>query len=176
LAASDRAEPRRGAYLAGLTLLARRELSEAQVRQRLTRRGYDADDIDSAVARLKDERALDDRRVATAIARTETGIRGRGRLRVRRQIEAAGIRGELVEQALDEVFADIDGDALLAAALERRLRGRPHIEDDREFQRLYRYLAAQGFDSDRIVALLRSRRSRGAGSHAKLPQRQDEDQ
>jgi regulatory protein len=147
-------------YLAGLTLLARRELSEAQIRQRLSRRGYEAGDIETAIARLKAERALDDLRVAHAIARTETRIRGRGRLRVKRQIEAAGITKELAQQAVDAVFEEVDSDALLAAALERRLRGRPHIEDDREFQRLYRYLATQGFDSDRIVALLRSRRSR----------------
>jgi regulatory protein len=146
------------AYLAGLQLLARRELSEAQIRHRLARRGHQPEDVDIAVARLRAERALDDRRVAVAIARTETRVRGRGRLRVKRQIEAAGISGTLAQEAMDEVFADLDPDALLTTALERRLRGRTTIADDREFQRLFRYLAAQGFDSDRILAVLRSRR------------------
>jgi regulatory protein len=146
------------AYLAGLQLLARRELSEAQVRQRLARRGYETTDIDAAIARLLEERALDDRRVAAAIAHTESRVRGRGKLRVRRQIEAAGISASLAQAAVDEAFADVDSDALLAAAVERRLRGRATIADAREFQRLYRYLVTQGFDSDRIVAALRSRR------------------
>jgi len=146
------------AYIAGLSMLARRELSERQVRQRLMRRGHEASDIDAAVTRLREERALDDRRVAEAIARTETRVRGRGRLRVKRQIEAAGIAPGLAEQAVDAVFADVDDDALLAAALERRLRGRDRIEDDRERQRLYRYLVTQGFESDKVLALLRSRR------------------
>jgi regulatory protein len=148
------------AYLAGLHLLARRELSEAQIRQRLARRGYATEDIDTAVTRLRDERALDDRRVASAIAHTETRVRGRGRLRVRRRIEAAGISAALAQDAVDAVFADIDPDALLAAALDRRLRGRATIEDDREFQRLFRYLSGQGFEHDRILALLRHHRSR----------------
>jgi regulatory protein len=146
------------AYVAGLQLLARRELSEAQIRQRLTRKGYQPEDIESAVTRLRDERALDDRRTAMAIARTETRVRGRGRLRVKRQIEAAGISGALAQEAVDEVFADVDSDALLVAAIERRLRGRTAIADDREFQRLFRYLGAQGFESDRVLAALRSRR------------------
>jgi regulatory protein len=146
------------AYLAGLQLLARRELSEAQIRQRLTRRHYPPDEIDTAVVRLRAERALDDRRVATAIAHTETRLRGRGRLRVKRQIEAAGITGTLAEEAVEHVFADLDSEALLSAALERRLRGRPTIADDREFQRLFRYLVAQGFEHDRVLAALRSRR------------------
>jgi len=148
------------AYVAGLRLLGRRELSEAQVRQRLARRGYTEDEIEAAVARLLEERALDDRRVAAAIAHTETRVRGRGRLRVKRQIEAAGISTPLAQDAVDAVFSEIDGDQLLAAALEKRLRGRPAIADDREFQRLYRFLITQGFDTDRVVALLRSRRSR----------------
>ena len=147
------------AYLAGLQLLARRELSETQIRQRLTRRGHQPDDIDAAVARLRQERALDDRRVAMAIAHTQTRLRGRGRLRVRREIEATGISGTLAQEAVDEVFADLDADALLVAALERRLHGRTVIADDREFQRLFRYLTAQGFESDRVLTALR--RTRG---------------
>lgn len=162
------------AYLAGLQLLARRELSEAQVRQRLTRKGYQPPDIDAAVGRLRAERALDDRRVATAIARTETRVRGRGRLRVKRQIEAAGITSALAQEAIDEVFADVDAEGLLAAALERRLRGRTAIADDREFQRLFRYLTAQGFESDRVLAALRARRSREIGSHATPPKLDEE--
>ncbi len=124
------------AYLAGLQLLARRELSEAQLRQRLARRKYAEDEIDTAIARLGEERALDARRVALAIAQTETRIRGRGRLRVKRQIEAAGIDASLAEHAVEQVFGEIDSEALLTAALDRRLRGRDGIADDREFQRL----------------------------------------
>jgi regulatory protein len=148
------------AYLAGLQLLARRELSEAQVRQRLSRRGHPTEDIDTAIARLLEERALDDRRVASAIASTQVRVRGRGRLRVKRQIEAAGISSTLAQAATDAAFAEIDSDALLIAALEKRLRGRSTIADEREFQRLFRYLVAQGFDHDRVISSLRSRRAK----------------
>ena len=73
-----------------------------------------------------------------------------------RQIEAAGISPSIAKRVVDETFAAIDGDALLAQALARRLRGRTRIEDDREFQRLYRYLLGQGFEPDRVMALLRT--------------------
>src|SRR5881396_1758661 len=148
------------AYLDGLKMLARRELSEAQVRQRLARKDHDAEAIDAAVARLRDERALDDGRVAEAIARTETSIRRRGKLRVRMQIERAGIAKAVAKQAVDAVFDTIDDEALIEASLKKRLRGRDTIADDREYQRLYRYLAGQGFESERIVKLLTARRRR----------------
>jgi regulatory protein len=148
------------AYLDGLKMLARRELSEAQVRQRLARKEHDAEAIDAAVARLRDERALDDGRVAEAIARTETSVRRRGKLRVRMQIERAGIAKAVAKQAVDAVFDTIDDEALIEASLKKRLRGRDTIADDREYQRLYRYLAGQGFESERIVKLLTARRRR----------------
>jgi regulatory protein len=149
------------AYVAGLKMLGRRELSEAQIRQRLARRGHGTDDIEAAIVRLKADRSLDDARVAGAIARTGTSIRRHGRLRVKRQIQAAGIDPEIAARALDAVFAELDADALLEAALARRLAEDDTIADDREFQRLYRYLIARGFDADRVLALLRRRRRTG---------------
>jgi regulatory protein len=138
-------------------MLARRELSEAQVRQRLARRGHEIDAIDAAVARLREERAIDDERVAAAIARTETSIRRRGKLRVRRQIEHAGIAAPTARRAVDEVFGDLDNDAHLQASLAKRLRGRDTIADDKDFQRLYRYLVGQGFEPDQVMRALKAR-------------------
>ena len=143
------------AYVDGLKMLGRRELSEQQVRQRLARREYPQDEIDDAVARLREERAIDDRRVAEAIARTETGIRKRGKIRVRMQIERTGIARETAKAAIDEAFESIDDDALIEASLRKRLRGRDAIADDREFQRLFRYLVGQGFESDRVMKALK---------------------
>ena len=148
------------AYVDALKMLARRELSEAQLRQRLARRGHAADAVDAAVEKLRAERALDDARVAETIARTQSTVRGRGAHRVRREIEAAGIGRADAQRAVDDAFKDIDADALLEAALSRRLRGRDRIADDREFQRLYRYLVAQGFDVDRVVRALKARTRR----------------
>jgi regulatory protein len=148
----------RSAYVAALTMLSRRELSESQIRQRLARRQYEDDEIDEAVARLKEERAIDDARVAAAIARTQTSIKKRGKLRVTRHIQQAGIASGTAKRATDEVFADLDDEALLEAALAKRLRGRERAADDRELQRLYRFLIAQGFEPDSISRALRTRR------------------
>src|SRR3954470_20108939 len=51
-------------YIDGLKMLARRELSELQVRQRLARKGDDRDAIDAAVARVGEERGIDETRGA----------------------------------------------------------------------------------------------------------------
>jgi regulatory protein len=152
------------AYVDALKMLGRRELSEAQVRQRLARREHEPEQIDAAVERLKAERAIDDVRVAEAIARTETVVKRHGKLRVKRQIESAGIATATARRAVDDIFADTDDDTLIEAALAKRLRGRDRAKDDRELQRLFRYLIGQGFESDKVSKVLRSRRPlRGSG-------------
>lgn len=154
-------EPKASAYVYALVLLARRELSEAQVRQRLARKGHPISDIDEAVARLKEERAIDDARVAAAIARTETAIRRRGRVRVRRQLESAGIAPDTAKRALDDVFGGIDDRELIEAALQKRLHGRERAVDEREYRRIYRFLLSQGFEPDRVAHVMRARRPSG---------------
>ena len=139
-------------------MLARRELSEAQLRTRLARRRFEADDINEAVARLRRERALDDRRVALACARTETRLRQRGRVRVVRQIEAMGIARDVARAAVAEVFADLDEASLLEQALEKRLRHGVSLGDDAAVRRIHRHLIAQGFEPSRVSALIDSRR------------------
>jgi regulatory protein len=143
------------AYAAALKMLAARELSEAQVRQRLVRRKYDASDIDTAIERLKAGGYIDDARAAAVIARRETTVRRRGKTRVSSRLRAAGIASAIADRAVEQVFKDVDADSLLDASLERRLRGRTRIADDKEMQRLYRYLIGQGFEGERVLAKLR---------------------
>src|SRR5205085_1443909 len=116
--------------------------------------GHDAETVETAVARLRAERAINDVRVAEAIAHTEISLRKRGRLRIRRQIERAGIEPGIARRAIDAAFETVDDDALLHASLAKRLRGRERISDDRERQRLYRYLIGQGFEHDRVMKAL----------------------
>jgi regulatory protein len=145
------------AYVDALRMLARRELSEAQVRQRLERREHPADEIDTAVARLLAERAIDDARVAAAIARSHSSVKRRGKLRIIRQIEQAGIARATAREATDAVFESIDPDEQIAASLAKRLRGRERIADQAERARLYRYLIGQGYGHDEVMRALRAR-------------------
>jgi regulatory protein len=145
------------AYIVALTLLSARELSEAQLRTRLKRREIDAADIDDAIARLKADRTLNDRRVAVAIARMESAIRHRGRSRVLQKIRQAGIDDDTAQDAVREVFEEVDEGALLDRAFERRLRGKtPKELDDRGRARIIRGLVAQGFRFEAILKRLKA--------------------
>ncbi len=145
------------AYLTGLRWLARRELSEAQVRARLARREFDERDIDEAIARLQRERALDDTRTAMACARTEALVKRHGRLRAERQLTALGIARDVAGAAIAEVFSTLDEDLLIRQARDRRLRPGQSLDDASTCRRVQRYLLAQGFDAHRVYAATRNR-------------------
>jgi regulatory protein len=145
------------AYVVGLALLARRELAEAQLRARLDKRKFSPDDVESAVARLRRERALDDRRTALACARTQVRLRHHGRTRVLRHIQALGISRDVAREAVAEVFTELDETELLEQALERRLRRGTGLTDPAAVRRIYRYLVGQGFNASAVTGLLRRR-------------------
>jgi regulatory protein len=145
------------AYVTALGLLARRELAEAQLRTRLAKRKFNDDEIDAAMTRLRRERAVDDRRTALACARTQVRLKHRGRARVVRHVEALGINRDIAREAVAEVFAEFDENAVLEQALDRRLRHGLSLSDAAVFRRVHRYLLGQGFDPGRVTELLRRR-------------------
>ena len=140
-----------------LTLLGARELSESQLRARLTRRKLDPDAIETAIDRLKADGTLNDRRVARALARMETEFKHRGRARVIQKIRQAGIDADTADAAVREIFQDVDEGALLDRALERRLRGKTARElDEKQRARIVRGLIAQGFGLEKILKKLKN--------------------
>jgi regulatory protein len=155
--------PEPSAYADALRLLARRELTEKQLRDRLLDRDHPRDEIDRVVAHLLESRTLDDDRVARAYARTASGVKGRGRLRVMRELTEMGVAKQTATEAVAEVFADVDERALIAKALQKKMRGRARIADPAEHARLYQYLMRQGFTPAAIVAALRKLGARPSG-------------
>jgi len=136
-------------------MLARRELSTSQIRDRLTQRGFARDAIDEAVSRLTANGMLDDARVARAVARMRAQVRRQGRRRVARELAVIGIPEDLARHALDEVFGDVDEDALLEQALSRRLRGSMTLDDPAVRRRLVAALVRQGFAPGAVMRTMR---------------------
>jgi regulatory protein len=143
------------AYIDGLKLLGRRELSVAQLRSRLIEREHSPEEADEAVARLLENGSLDDRRVARAYARTASKIKGRGRLRVARELQALGISRDIVAEAVADVFGDLDERTLIDRAIQKKLRGGKKPSTMQERARLYQFLMRQGFTPAAVSTALR---------------------
>jgi regulatory protein len=142
------------AYLDALHLLARRALTVSECRRRLLDRSHPAAEIDAAVAHLLETGGLDDSKLARAQARTALETKGRGRLRVLRELVARGVSNDVAAEAIGEVFGEQDERALVQRALQKKLRGRARPATRADYARLYQYLMRQGFTPSVVSAVL----------------------
>jgi regulatory protein len=140
-------------YVAGLRILNYRFNSEAELRAKLDRKDFPRDAIDSAIERLRREKWLDDGRFAAAFVRTRLR-KGIGRLRIKRELIAAGVDGTTIAQALD--LPDHDDRAAAVVAAKKRLAVlRRRDDDDAIRQKLIAYLFRQGYDSSMAMDAVR---------------------
>ena len=152
------------AFLDALHFLARRALTVAECRSRLADRGHAAEQIEDAIAHLLETGGLDDGRLAREYARTAADVKGRGRLRALRDLQARGVDRQMAAEAIADVFGDKDERALVSRAIQKKLRGRARPANAAEYARLYQHLMRQGFTPAVVAAVLRS--MRGGGSDA----------
>lgn len=137
--------------LAALRLLGRRDYTSQEIIERLVARGYADDETRAAVAALVHEGAIDDRRTASAHVRHAAAIKGRGRLRISRELEARGVSKAIAREAMDQLPADGDRQAI-ERLLHRRRIERPLPFDQR--RKLFGQLLRRGFPADAIRAVL----------------------
>jgi regulatory protein len=151
----------RTAYVDALQMLGRRELSVQQLRDRLIEREHAREDVDRAVELLIENKALDDARVAGADVRTALKIKGRGRLRIQRELQRMGIPKEVAAEALAEAFGEVDERTLITKALQKKLRNNQKIATPAEYARVFQFLMRQGFSPAGVTAVLRRHRKGG---------------
>lgn len=141
--------------LAALRLLGRRDYSTAELRERLVKKHFGAEDIAETLAALTDERLLDDRRVAASHVRVAASVKGRGRLRIARELEARGIERGLIHDALAALPAEDETAAIRAFLARKRV---PDRITAAEHRRLFNQLLRRGFSADAIAKVFRTRR------------------
>ena len=138
-------------------MLSRRDHTVAEIREKLIGQEFDAAEVDEALSELHREGLLNDQRTAAAHARTASLVKNRGRLRIRRELEARGVDRAVVSQVLAELPEANDA-AGIAKFLERKRV--PPVIDPAARRRLFGQLMRRGFSADAIAAALRTRGGR----------------
>ena len=137
----------------GMRLLAPRAHSRAELRQKLARRGYEEDEVTSAIARLTEMGYLDDSAFARGLVRRRSATRGP--MAVSAELAAKGID----RQGVAEALAELDAESQLASAtrLAERLCPRGAEIGDREMlDRVGVKLLRRGFPSGIVRAACRA--------------------
>jgi regulatory protein len=104
------------------------------------------------VERLAQSNALDDRRAASAHVRTASRLKGRGRLRIQRELDARGFTREVARDALAEIPPDDDLEAI-KRFVDRKRRTLDDTPAGR--RRLFNQLLRRGFSAAMISKVLK---------------------
>ena len=100
--------------------------------------------------------------MAGAYVRTALKIKGRGRLRIQRELQMMGIGKEIAAAALAEAFGEVDERSLITKALDKKLRPPKKISTPAEYARIFQFLMRQGFSPATVTAVLRRHRKGAA--------------
>ena len=139
----------RGARIAALDALARRDHASSDLRRKLRDKGYDGAVVDELVERLVDEKLLNDRRYLQNFVAYHAA-RGQGPNRVRAELRKLGLQSPDVEPSLDDYP---DWIAHLKSARQKKFgTSLPTNYADR--QRQARFLAYRGYTGAQIRAAL----------------------
>jgi regulatory protein len=124
-------------------LLARREHSVAELRQRLSRARVDEETADQAIAVVIEQGYLSDERYARLLAEDRRNIDGWGVARIRDRMQRAGLEPSLIDSTL-ATFDEASECRAAAELLRRRFPVPPG--NARERQRAFALLVRQGYE------------------------------
>jgi regulatory protein len=147
-------------YITALRILNVRFNSEAELRRKLKRKGFEADDIDDVIARLVREKWLDDDRFAGAFVRAKANRRV-GKRRILRELGAAGVDAESASRAVTEnIDPDREREAVRALGIKKakalvRRHGEGYLATAEGRNKLTVYLLNQGYDAGLVYEALK---------------------
>ena len=132
-----------------LRLLGQREHSRAELLRKLRPHVQEGEDLDAVLAELEEKDFISEERVVASVVNLRAGRMGAAR--IRQELQAKGVGGEVVQQALAQLR-----DTELARAREvwRRRFGEPAADPQARAKQV-RFLMARGFSGDVVHRVVR---------------------
>jgi regulatory protein len=146
-----------GLYDYAVKALGRRMRTESELRRLMQARVEPGDRgqavVSAVVARLREQRYLDDAAFAETYARLRQQNEKLGQRRVRQSLSQKGVPAKIANEAVEARYADTNEEALARQHLERKRIRKP--ENEKETARVMRRLVAAGFSTGVIYKILR---------------------
>lgn len=129
-------------------LCSRREYCVSDIRTKLMKElEGDAQKVETALNKLKEEKYVDDLRYATAYARDKAAISGWGATKIRYMLSAKGVSKEVISEALSEVD-ETKASSRLEKLLENKYKS---LKEDPQWKiKLLRFALGRGYSYDEV--------------------------
>jgi regulatory protein len=145
-------------YQYAVGVLARQMRTVTELKRLMSRRVEPGEAGESkmaaVVARLVDQRYLDDHAFASTYTRLRQENQSFGRRRVQQELTRKGVHAELVASTLETAYAQVSDHDLIRRYVARKRIAKP--QDDKQTTRLIRRLVGAGFSFAVISSLLKT--------------------
>jgi regulatory protein len=110
--------------------------------------------VEVVVAKLKEQKYLNDTNYAESYSRFRKENEKFGRLRVVQDLKAKGVHGDIIEKTVGAAYQDIDEEPLAREYLQRKRISKPVTQ--RDAAKVFRNLTRAGFQSRVIFRILKT--------------------
>lgn len=147
--------PEKKAEEFALRLLARKDYSRAEMRQKLGQKGFSGEEIEKVLHKLSAHQLLDDLRYAQRLANYYGQEKLWGQWRIKHKLKEKGICPEIAEEVIAQEEKKIPAEERLKKILEKKLKNRTLSEfSKKEIKKLTNQLHRHGFSWEEIVDIL----------------------
>lgn len=144
-------------YDYAIAALGRRMRSVAEIKRLLRQRVANSDSgeqmIEAVVARLKEQRYLNDSQYAATYSSLRKENDKLGRRRIISDLKARGVHDDVIDKAVASTYAGSSEEKLAREYLRKKRLAKP--ADQRQAARVFRSLVRAGFSSRIIFAILK---------------------
>ena len=109
--------------------------------------------VELVIRRLKDQGYLSDAKYAAAYSAFRRDNEKYGRRRVITDLKVKGVHGEVIDEAVDSTFAEVNDEKQARDYLQRKRLKKP--QDRKQAARVFRQLTRAGFSAKTIFAILK---------------------
>jgi regulatory protein len=145
-------------YQYAVGALARQMRTVAELKRLMSRRVEPGESgeakVVAVVARLLDQRYLDDPAFASTYTRLRQENQSFGKRRVQQELTRKGVQGELAASTIESAYAEVSEEDLVRRYIARKRIAKP--EDEKQTARLIRRLVGAGFSFAIISKLLKT--------------------
>ena len=119
--------------------------TEKQIIDKLKKENFEPDEINGAIAFLNQFNYIDDRKFAKDYVADYLLRKSAGQAKLKLELIKKGIRKDIAEEALKNVFPEEDARELINRAIEKKMRLLSSKPKDKQKNSLIAYLQRQGF-------------------------------
>jgi regulatory protein len=145
-------------YQYAIVALARQMRTVAELKRLMTRRVEEGEagenKVTAVIARLADQRYLDDGAFASTYTRLRQENQSFGKRRVQQELARKGVHAELIATTLETAYAQTSDEDLARRYIARKRIQKP--QNEKETARLVRRLVGAGFSFANISNLLKT--------------------